>query len=742
MKQKLLILLTSLTVACTTAGFAACSSNPSPPPEPKHDADLSAKFEFLNRFDESKNNYWDGYKDIVSCEVQQTVTNNSLDAAKLSFDTSKFTEAQIEAGNAGWSGWNGELTWVTYQASFDAATDLSDKMIEFDAKFENSAITFKIVNADSASREIVLTAESDNYYTVTAGENGWYNYSIVASDIIPENGEATLKTATGIVVCVHNSAKAMDTNEDAVFDKPSTVYIDNMEIADAPVTFNKAICGFDDEVLGAGITIVDENGNEPEKNALGYVFKKVAENGTIKFKVNLAEEIANNIVSVYDFGLPIKADADGYYTVEVIDEENINVAALTIEEAIFDSGVSADYIGFLNKAEINAEKGTIKGLASSAELTPSFIQTALKQGYTHVILNATAEKVEEQHVLDHISMITKTKVNDSTYYWRDPQFMGASYPIDLTVFAAEGYTNDSIIFCPKLTDGTGVNATVELSNFKFIKSAHTANWTKLPYTQSAARLNNLFVAEDEDGNIYIDNRTCGTMSGVVIPTEYFKYELDRNAALNFRALYVESNNTNVAEELVGPYDGKSGLSLYTGCATATDAGIAWYNGESDYGGSIKNSKNAWITKSTDLALLKGDGKVGLSVQTEEEGFFVLNKAELIVSNPGDQMSWIETADDGSYNVWTKNGAAAMDYYLDVRGASKVTVTLTSETAVADSALWYGNGAEGESLTAVVWTEKDGKYVATFTYEGDMSVHGLKLVRSSVINTFNLSYKAE
>lgn len=767
MKNKLLTLLASLMVVSTAAGLASCSwwgsassdpgtnggssatppgSSPEQPVEPEHDDDLSTKFAFLDRFDASRNNYWDGYADIVSCEVQTTVTNDSLEAAKLSFDTSKFTAKQIEAGNAGWNGWNGELTWVTYQASFDMATNLSDMMIEFDAKFENSAITFKIVSADSSSREIVLTAASDNYYTVTALENGWYNYSIVASDIIPDGGEATLEAATGIVVCVHNSAIAMDTNEQSTFDKPSTVYIDNVEISEAPVTYDKVICGFNNEALSAGITVVDEEGNEVAKNDLGYVFKKVAENDTIKFKVNLADEIANNIVSVYDFGLPVKVDEDGYYTVEVIDGEKINVAALTIEEAIFDEGVYSDYVGFLGSVEIDAETGKIKGLASSAELTPAFIQTALKQGYTHVILNVTAEKVEEQHTLHHISMITKTKMNDWTHYWRDPQFMGASYPIDLTAFSDAAYAQDSLVFNPKLTDGTCVNAMVELYNFKFIKSAHTTEWRKSP--QTYGRLTGLFVAEDEDGNIYIDNRTCGTMAGVVIPTEYFKYELDHNAALNFRVSYVETNDTNVAEELVGPYDAKSGLGLYTGAASADASAeeawsdIAWYHGVNHLSENIKDTNNAWITKSTDLVQIKAEGKVGLKVATEEEGFYVLNKAELIVSNPGDQMSWIETTDNGSYNVWTKNGASGMDYYLDVKGASKVTVTLASDVAVEEGVLWYGNGADGENLTAVVWTEVDGKYVATFTYEGDMSAHGLKIVRTSVINCFNLSYVVE
>jgi len=291
--------------------------------------------------------------------------------------------------------------------------------------------------------------------------------------------------------------------------------------------YDKVFCGATDtDTLPEGVTITDENGTELKKHEQGYVIEQVEENKTVKFKVATTGDAAKLVVSASEFFTPIKADENGVYSVKVFDAAKINISLLTVEEALYQEGVSSSLLAFKEGEipELNKDAGKIKGMASSAKLTSVFIQKALAQGNTHLTVKVDAESAESGTTIANVTLVTSGE--NWMYYWRD-LVNGSTYYIDLTLFADETHMSDSLDFQCKDENGQVVNAYVTFSELQLIKD-----------TDLAGSGNNSCIMKE--GDAYIVD--LGAPAG--IPFSKLEQYIDDEGSIKFTATKLTGSGQN------------------------------------------------------------------------------------------------------------------------------------------------------------------------------------------------------
>ncbi len=155
-------------------------------------SDYTGALAYLDKFDSSKNNFWDG-GEWANCQGQsQTDVANSTDGAYMfSMRTADKNGVSLLPAEytlpKGWIDDRADI-WATSTISFGEGKDLTNSTIEFDVKFDNMAkgITVLAISGEAKAYEGYVTVNKNNFsdladvwdscVNITELEDGWYHY--------------------------------------------------------------------------------------------------------------------------------------------------------------------------------------------------------------------------------------------------------------------------------------------------------------------------------------------------------------------------------------------------------------------------------------------------------------------------------------------------------------------------------------------------------------------------------------
>lgn len=178
----------------------------------------------------------------------------------------------------------------------------------------------------------------------------------------------------------------------------------------------------------------------------------------------------------------------------------------------------------------------------------NLIDDALLAGYTHMKFHLVAVAEDPSKTINEIALLTNP---GDTYYWKLYGGTDTDIRIDLTVFAVEGHTSDSLIVRMRDAACNDVSSALTLSAIEFFKSEETTTWTKS---------NNVYIA-NENGTLVLDTVCAGNDAFAESDAEWFaKYFGQGNAASQRTLKVVECatiyNGSNKRNMLFG-WDGEN-----------------------------------------------------------------------------------------------------------------------------------------------------------------------------------------
>lgn len=178
----------------------------------------------------------------------------------------------------------------------------------------------------------------------------------------------------------------------------------------------------------------------------------------------------------------------------------------------------------------------------------NLIDDALLAGYTHMKFHLVAVAEDPSKTINEIALLTNP---GDTYYWKLYGGTDTDIRIDLTVFAVEGHTSDSLIVRMRDAACNDVSSALTLSAIEFFKSEETTTWTKS---------NNVYIA-NENGTLVLDTVCAGNDAFAESDAEWFaKYFGQGNAASQRTLKVVECatiyNGSNTRNMLFG-WDGEN-----------------------------------------------------------------------------------------------------------------------------------------------------------------------------------------
>lgn len=194
-----------------------------------------------------------------------------------------------------------------------------------------------------------------------------------------------------------------------------------------------------------------------------------------------------------------------------------------------------------NNSVVNITSGNIT-------IQRNLIDDALLAGYTHMKFHLVAVAEDSSKTINEIALLTNP---GDTYYWKLYSGTEADIRIDLTVFAVEGHTSDSLIVRMRDAACNDVSSALTLSAIEFFKSEETTTWTKS---------NNVYIA-NENGTLVLDTVCAGNDAFAESDAEWFaKYFGQGNAASQRTLKVVECatiyNGSNTRNMLFG-WDGEN-----------------------------------------------------------------------------------------------------------------------------------------------------------------------------------------
>lgn len=194
-----------------------------------------------------------------------------------------------------------------------------------------------------------------------------------------------------------------------------------------------------------------------------------------------------------------------------------------------------------NNSVVNITSGNIT-------IQRNLIDDALLAGYTHMKFHLVAVAEDSSKTINEIALLTNP---GDTYYWKLYSGTEADIRIDLTVFAVEGHTSDSLIVRMRDAACNDVSSALTLSAIEFFKSEETTTWTKS---------NNVYIA-NENGTLVLDTVCAGNDAFAESDAEWFaKYFGQGNGASQRTLKVVECatiyNGSNTRNMLFG-WDGEN-----------------------------------------------------------------------------------------------------------------------------------------------------------------------------------------
>lgn len=218
------------------------------------DGDYTTKLSWLNKFDATKKNYWDG-GEWANCkgELQSEVTNGSNYAYKFSMKTADKDGNSLVPASYEKPGWFDGISeiWTTSTIVLDEALDLSNAIIRLDVKFDNMAkgvMLFGQTGDKQTFSGLVCTDTKNfngnaddwkNVVTVTELENGWYRYEFdfanyaVLNDSTGDKANVLEECETlGLTFLNGSNSYNSELCKGVDFTKESVVYVDNMVVLD------------------------------------------------------------------------------------------------------------------------------------------------------------------------------------------------------------------------------------------------------------------------------------------------------------------------------------------------------------------------------------------------------------------------------------------------------------------------------------------------------------------------------
>ena len=186
------------------------------------------------------------------------------------------------------------------------------------------------------------------------------------------------------------------------------------------------------------------------------------------------------------------------------------------------------------------DNGIVNITSGNITIQRNLIDDALLAGYTHMKFHLVAVAEDSSKTINEIALLTNP---GDTYYWKLYSGTEADIRIDLTVFAAEGHTSDSLIVRMRDAACNDVSSALTLSAIEFFKSEETTTWTKS---------NNVYIA-NENGTLVLDTVCAGNDAFAESDTAWFaKYFGQGNAAgqrtlkvVDFATIYNGSNTRNM-----------------------------------------------------------------------------------------------------------------------------------------------------------------------------------------------------
>lgn len=225
----------------------------------------------------------------------------------------------------------------------------------------------------------------------------------------------------------------------------------------------------------------------------------------------------------------------------------------------------------------------------------NLIDDALLAGYTHMKFHLVAVAEDPSKTINEIALLTNP---GDTYYWKLYGGTDTDIRIDLTVFAVEGHTSDSLIVRMRDAACNDVSSALTLSAIEFFKSEETTTWTKS---------NNVYIA-NENGTLVLDTVCAGNDAFAESDAEWFAKYFGQGNGVSQRTLKVVEcatiyNGSNTRNMLFGwngenkaPLPASGYLNNFTGSTLrlAFDKdGVAQVKFDNVYA-----NRNEWTTQFT------------------------------------------------------------------------------------------------------------------------------------------------
>lgn len=179
----------------------------------------------------------------------------------------------------------------------------------------------------------------------------------------------------------------------------------------------------------------------------------------------------------------------------------------------------------------------------------NLIDDALLAGYTHMKFHLVAVAEDSSKTINEIALLTNP---GDTYYWKLYGGTDTDIRIDLTVFAVEGHTSDSLIVRMRDAAFADVSSALTLSAIEFFKSEETTTWT---------RSNERVYIANENGTLVLDTVCAGNDAFAESDAEWFAKYFGQGNGVSQRTLKVVEcatiyNGSNTRNMLYG-WDGEN-----------------------------------------------------------------------------------------------------------------------------------------------------------------------------------------
>lgn len=325
----------------------------------------------------------------------------------------------------------------------------------------------------------------------------------------------------------------------------------------------------------------------------------VALNITAKDGYRIDSVTANN-------GATVNFDGNYYIIGNITADTEVTVATTNLAQLVAEAearlaatmkseGGFWNYFRFGGWGTNTWDNGIVNITSGNITIQRNLIDDALLAGYTHMKFHLVAVAEDSSKTINEIALLTNP---GDTYYWKLYSGTEADIRIDLTVFAAEGHTSDSLIVRMRDAACNDVSSALTMSAIEFFKSEETTTWTKS---------NNVYIA-NENGTLVLDTVCAGNDAFAESDTAWFaKYFGQGNGAsqrtlkvVDYATIYNGSNTRNMLfgwdGENKAPLPASGYLNNFTGSTLrlAFDKdGVAQVKFDNVYA-----NRNEWTTQFT------------------------------------------------------------------------------------------------------------------------------------------------